>query len=147
MDMDSFNQASIAPIMEAVDIADILVIGFSTFTERVLFDPRTSGTAGPWVQVVLPVGNVEERVRELRRLRPGLPDPERFVFFVWPRSVAALVELGVWERAMRRVRVPEHPEIEVIARDTLGQLLRLEQEELINAITGTKYKTLWERKP
>lgn len=146
MDMDTFNSESIQPILEAVDVADILVIGFNTFPERVLFDPRESATLGPWVKVVQPLSNVEERIRELRSLRPGLPDPERFVFFVWPRSVGTLVELGVWERAMQRVRSPRHPEIELTAREALGELLQLEHAETVAAIRGTRYKTLWERK-
>lgn len=146
MDMDSFLQANLGPLLEAVDIADVLVIGFSTFAERLLVDPRTTSMLGPYVRVVQPVSNVEERVRELRALRPGLPDPERFVFFVWPRSVGALVELGVWERVLGRLRSAEHPAGERDAQRALRELVELEHAEIVAAIQGTRYRTLWERK-
>ncbi|MCX6020326.1 MAG: hypothetical protein NTZ05_01075 [Chloroflexi bacterium] len=146
MDMEGFIRANIEAMLEAIDAADVFVIGFSAFPERLLADPRVSERVGPYIAVVQPVSAVEERLRELRQLRPGLPDPQRFVFFVWPRSVASLVECGLWERMMARLRSPRHPAIEVESRRALGALLDREHTELIEAISGRRYRTLWERR-
>ena len=146
MDMEGFIRANITAMLEAIDAADVLVIGFTAFPERLLADPRVSERVGPYIAVVEPVSAVEERLRELRQLRPGLPDPERFVFFVWPRSISSLVESGLWERMMTRLRSPRHPAIEIESRRALGALLDREHAELIEAISGQRYRTLWERR-
>ena len=67
--------------IRAIRESDVLVVGFQCLAERLLIDSRRNDQVGPYVRVVQPVRSPQERLRQLRELRPGFNDPESFVFF------------------------------------------------------------------
>ncbi|MBI4499138.1 MAG: hypothetical protein HY689_14710 [Chloroflexi bacterium] len=73
----------------------------------------------------------------MRSLRPRFGDPERFVFFIWPKWVSTLQELGVWGRILDRVLAAEHPQVEAQCQEALRELSLLEYREIVRAITET----------
>lgn len=145
MDMDNLISINLEQVTRAVDAAEVLVVGFTLFPERLLVDTRWSGYDPPLIKVAAPVSSVEERLKELHELRPRFPDPERFVFFVWPKSVATLESLGVWERIVQRCSAPGHEGVQEGCRVALSELHRLEREEIGQAIHGPQYRSLWAR--
>lgn len=145
MDMDNFISINLQQVTRAVEAADVLIVGFTLFPERLLADTRWSSYDPPMIKVVAPVASVEERLVELRELRPRFPDPERFIFFVWPRGIATLESLGVWERIVQRCNASGHADVQEACRVALKELRRLEREEIIQAIHGSRYRSLWAR--
>ena len=130
----------IGEVREAIAQSDLLVVGFRGFPERLLVDSRTSGSIGPMVRVVEPLGGVEERLHWLGRHRPQFGMPQRFIFFVWPRSVGFLEETGV-AGALREHVAPGDGPSQLSA--ALGELHALERAANRAAVSGDQWRTLW----
>src|SRR5438067_2163361 len=75
----------LAPILNAIDTADVLIVRFPFFDKRLLIDVRPSEVDPPAVQLVAQASGIEERFRSVKQARPRLPVPERIVSFQWPR--------------------------------------------------------------
>lgn len=146
MDVGDYMRSNLDRMFEIVDTAEVLTIGFSLFTERLLTDFRFSDLEAPLIKVVQPLGSADERMKELKRQRPSLGSPERFFFFVWPRSVEAFVEFGLWQRIADRVEVTNHSGLGNTVSEALEVLRQLERDEKLQAIRGPRYRTLWQRK-
>ena len=106
--MDNDFHIDIPEILSVVDTSEVLVIRFAVMPKRLLVDARFDALEGPLVKAVGPVGGVEERLRELRRLRPRFHLPERIMSFLWPKSVVSLQRLGVWQHIVDRCRASGH---------------------------------------
>lgn len=128
-------------VREAIQRADLLVVGFRSFQERLLIDSRTAGPTGPMVRVVEPLGGVDERMHWLGKNRPQFGMPQRFTFFVWPHSIGYLQESGVAETLYDSVRVDDG----VVQLDAaFSELRRLERDGQRAAVRGDDtWKTLW----
>ena len=128
----------------AIAEAEVLVVQFGWLAERLLVDARTSQTAGPYVRVVQPVRTPQERIRQLRELRPGFNDPEAFLFFPWGGRVEAFVAAGLFERIVERCGDDKQARSD--CQTALQTLLQLDREDLRQAILGgEKYHTLYHR--
>ena len=130
--------------MRAIREADVVVIGFGWLSERLLIDGRRNESVGPYVRVVEPVRSPQDRVRQLRKLRPGFGDPESFVFFPWAGRVDSFVAAGLFERILDRCDGDQTAADD--ARTALRKLFELDREDMRQAIAGgEKYHTLYER--
>jgi hypothetical protein len=133
----------LAEVEKIVDLCDVFTIMFRTFPERLLVDSRTSPQDGPLVAVVEPVATVEERYHWLGRKRPSFGPPERFMFFLWPHSIAFLEDCGVAARIRRGCEASGGPAA-VAMFD--GALAKLRQEEWLAtraAIIGENCRSIW----
>jgi hypothetical protein len=131
-------------VNEVLDRADVLTIGFTTFSERLLIDARASGADGPMVAIVGPVGSVQERYHWLGRHRPGFGAPEAFSFFVWPHTVRTLRERDVLAVMRDRLASTSNDAIAVLDQ-VLERLSELESDAFRAAIRGDEpWKAVWE---
>ncbi len=147
MAMDMEYPIDLDEVSNIIDTAEVVVVRFSTVGKRLLLDFRTSASDRPLIRVVRRVRSAEERFRDLKRLRPGLVLPEQIVSFHWPKLVAALERHGVLERVIKRCDAAGHSEMASEVRRVVEELKVLEREELVNAIRGEQYQTLWQRTP
>jgi hypothetical protein len=133
----------LAEVEKVVDLCDVFTIMFRLFPERLLVDSRTSEQDGPLVAVVGPVATVEERYHWLSRKRPSFGPPERFMFFLWPHTIAFLEQCSIVARIRRRCEATGG----LAAVAMLDRALaKLRQEEWLStkaAITGENYRSLW----
>ena len=147
MDAEELLKAEVAEALRLIEEADVIVIAFSHFDERLLIDVRSNALDGPYIRVVQPLGSAEERLRELHRVRPSFPDTDKLAFFAWPRSINGLKDLGIWALLHQRVTAGNAPEAEGQLGTAFNELKRLEEAETLEAIGGTtRYRSLWERK-
>ena len=133
----------LAEVEKVVDLCDVFTIIFQTFPERLLVDNRVSPQEGPLVAVVEPVATVEERYHWLGRKRPSFGPPERFMFFLWPHSIALLEQCGVVARIRCRCEATERPEALSMFDRALTDLREKERRATRAAITGENYRTIW----
>ena len=130
---------------EVLRKADIVTIGFSLFTDRLLIDTRTNQFEGPLVALVGPVETVQERYQWLGQHRGTFGAPEAFSFFVWPKTVRNMVErdaLGQLRDRLAASSAEAADELDV----QLNRLVRLERDEFGQAIRGEgTWKSLWQR--
>ena len=133
-------------LRKVVDKCDVFTIGFRLFPERLIVDTRTSGDQGPMIEVVEPVGTVEERFFWLGQRRPQFGVPESFTFFVWPHSVRYLEESGMMDRIRQRIYPldTEDGRLGQSVAESMWNLILRERKATFDAITGQNYHTLWE---
>ncbi len=134
---------NLAEVEKVVDLCDVFTIVFRLFPERLLVDSRTSSQDGPLVALVEPVATVEERYHWLGRKRPSFGPPERFMFFLWPHSIAMLEQCGVVARIRHRCEATESPEAASTFDGVMAILRERERQATRAAITGEDYRTLW----
>jgi hypothetical protein len=127
--------------------ADVLIVGFNLFAERMLIDARTTDKEGPLVAIVEPVGGIQERYLWLGKHRGDFGAPEAFSFFVWPHTVRSFVERNVLATMRARLNAVSSASDDVLDR-TLERLLALEREAFRNAIRGEEpWRALWTKQP
>ncbi len=141
--MDSDFVFDLDEIMNTITTAEVMSIFFPTFRKSVIIDIRTSADERPMVKVMPMVASPQERLRSIRRLRPGFPRVHNLTVVPWPRYVDSLVTLGLWERIVRRFRESNDEEMVQRCEDVLSELKRLEKEEMVAVIRGENYQTIW----
>ena len=130
--------------VEAVDGADIFVLGFPFCEERLLIDLRPDEHSAPLVGMVEPVGNAQDRIEWLNSRRPGLTPPDSFLFFVWPHSTEYLDAAPILGTARERVRLEQGIDISDDLAQALVELRRLEAQHTLDAIGGGEgFETIW----
>jgi hypothetical protein len=131
----------LSEVLNVVNTAEVFVVMFQLFERRLLVDTRTSSGEMPMIRMVDRVRSSEERFRELHRIRPRLPSPERIVAFQWHRSIRTLVESGVWAAIESRLSSLGASENTIMA--VLHELQWEERQEEIKAVRGEEpYRTL-----
>lgn len=130
----------------AVDDGEVIVVGFEMTSKRLLIDLRADDHSPPLMEVVDPLANAQERNEWLSERRPGVPLPERFVFFVWPHSVELLGNSPLFSRSRERVSREQGIDLSNDIEEVRRDLARREQDDTWRALTGGEgYQTLWSR--
>ncbi|MDO8689719.1 MAG: hypothetical protein Q7R39_06860 [Dehalococcoidia bacterium] len=142
--MDTEFPVNVSQVTRVVDEAEVFVVGFMLFPERLLVDARATPDEGPIVKIVPTVSSLDERYQWMRENRPNFPLPERLIFFVWPRSVSALERLSIWARILDRLESLGSGVGQDCARALL-ELQRLERAQAVAAVAGDGYGAIWER--
>lgn len=136
-------QVDVAALRERLERADLVVIGFHAFAERLLLDARSSPAEGPLVAVVAPVASMRERHAWLERHRAAFGQPDGFTFAVWPHSIALLREDEVLAPMSARMAAVSN-EAELAMSRALARLRVLERRALREAVRGgPAWETLW----
>lgn len=130
-------------IAATIRSSDVVVLRFVAVGQRLLLDLRTSESEGPLIRVVRPVSSVQERYKDLRRLRPRFALPERIVALWWPRFARSLAASDVWSEVVARLHTSGHPSAVAGASAAIDELVRLERCATLDAIAGEGYRTLW----
>ena len=85
----------------------------------------------------------EERFQSLLKMRPRFGRPDSITIIPWPKYATSLIELGIWDRVVRRYADTGSPASVRECERCHAELVKLEREELRRAITGEQYETLW----
>jgi hypothetical protein len=145
--MDNDYVLNLDEIMRTIETAEVIRIRFGLLDKRLLIDNRFNELEGPLVKAVSRSGSSEESFRNLKRLRPRFPLPERMTAIWWPKYVNTLYTSGVWSAIVRRVADSGFTDAVRQCDDALRELLKLEREEIRNAIKGEGFQTIWPRTP
>ncbi|MDA0770351.1 MAG: hypothetical protein BZY79_00085 [SAR202 cluster bacterium Casp-Chloro-G4] len=141
--MDNDFVFDLDEIMSSINTAEVMSIFFPTFRKSVVIDTRSNVDARPMVKIMPMVASPQERLRSIRRLRPGFPRVHNLTVVPWPRYVDSLVNLGLWERIVRRFQDSGDTEMVRQCENVLSDLIRMEKEEMAAVIRGENYQTIW----
>lgn len=130
-------------VIQNVSEAEVMSVFFPTFRRALIVDTRTNDSVGPFVRLMPMARSPQDRMRSIRRLRPQFPRPTNLTLIPWQRYVDSLVESGVWDQIVDRVRQSGHESAVAACRDALSELRQMERDELVSAITGRNYHTIW----
>jgi hypothetical protein len=143
--MDNDYAINLDEIMRTIEQADVLRIRFLLLDKRLLIDNRFNEFEGPLIKIVPRAGSSEESFRNLKRLRPRFPLPDRMTAIWWPKYINTLRTSGVWDCVVRRVAESGYQDSIDQCETVLQELLELERTEVRNAIAGKGYQTIWQR--
>ncbi len=141
--MDDEFVFNLDEVMTTIDDAEVMSLFFPTFRKAVVIDTRSHDGEGPMVRILPMAASPQERLRTIRRLRPGLPRLRTLTLIPWPRYVESLVGLGVWDRIVNRLRASGHDEVVQHCDAVLQDLRNLERLELAAVVRGENYHTVW----
>ena len=143
--MNSDFMFDIDGMIRSIDSADVISIFFPSFRKALVVDPRSNERHSAMVQIAQMASSPQERLRLIRRQRPGLPRVRNLAVIPWTRYVDSLVRLGLTDRIVNRLEDSGDEEaLEEFGR-AMSELREMERNELENAITGKNYHTMWER--
>ncbi|HLF76820.1 MAG TPA: hypothetical protein VJB57_04960 [Dehalococcoidia bacterium] len=143
--MDNDYVLNLDDILRTIDSADVVRIRFLLLDKRLLIDNRHNEFDGPLIKVVNRAGSSEESFRNLKRLRPRFPLPDKMTAIWWPKYVNTLYSTGVWGAIKRRVADTGFTDSVRQCDEVLRELLALERQEIRNAISGEGFQTIWQR--
>ncbi len=132
-------------VTKVIDAAEVLVVRFAILDKRLLVDTRTSDKDGPFIAVVPKAGSIEERFKSLKRLRPLFPLPEKIMSFTWPRHVDTFRNCGLWDKIESRLTSLGGEPMSERCSEVFKELATEERTEVMAAIRGEGYQSLWER--
>ena len=141
--MDTEYHLDYGAILKTVREADVVTFRFVTVPTRLLIDNRFSEADPPMLKLVPKAGSAEERFKSLKVLRPRFRLPRNISAIGWPRYINGLVDSGVWDAITRRIVDNGFPAAAGECDELLQELRRLERLEMVNAIGGEGYRTLW----
>jgi hypothetical protein len=143
--MDNDFAIDIDAIFQVIDKADVITVRFLILPKCLLIDARCSESEGPLIKPVPRAASLEERFKSIKQLRPRFRLPEKITAIWWPKHVRELVTCGVWDRIVQRLTSAGFPEADEKCQEVLDELVRQEEQEIVNAIAGRGYHCLWER--
>jgi hypothetical protein len=143
--MDNDYALNLDEILRTIETVEVLRIRFLLLDKRLLIDNRFNEFEGPMLKIVPRASSSEESFRNLRRLRPRFPLPERMTAIWWPKYISTLHTSGVWPALVRRVADTGFTDSVHQCDDILRELLALERQEIRNAISGEGFQTIWAR--
>lgn len=141
--MDNAYHLDLDAIAKTIRNSDVVAMRFVTVPMRLLIDNRFSDVDPPMVKLVPRAATAEERFKSVKVLRPRFRLPKKISAIWWPRYVQSLVDTGVWDHIVRRIAENGFDAVADGCDELLEDLRRLERLEMVNAISGEGYRTLW----
>ena len=141
--MDDSLINELGEMLENVETAEVISLFFPGFRKAVIIDTRESATEGPMVCIMAMAASPQERLKVIRRVRPGFPKPLTLTLIPWPRYVESLIRLGIWECIVNRFLESGHDQVAATCYTILDELRRLEKSGLASVVRGENYHTLW----
>ena len=130
-------------VLSNVSGTEVISMFFPTFRRALVIDTRSNDTDGPMLRVMPMAASPQERMRSIRRLRPGFPRLQSLTLIPWSRYVDSLVRLGVWEQLAQRLEASGLKDAGLVCDSVLGELKRLEKAEMAAVVLGENYHTIW----
>ena len=143
--LDSGIELDLERVVQNIDEADVITIYFPLLGKTLILDTRRNEHAGPLITLVPIAQDSIDRYRSFRRLRPSFPRPESISMIPWTHRIDSLARLGIWSHVVARVQdvSPDPCAFVEVADSCLCELRDLEVRELLRAVSGEQYQTLW----
>lgn len=143
--MDNDYALNLDDILHTLETAEVIRIRFPLLDKRLLIDNRYNELEGPLVRLVSRSGSSEESFRNLKRMRPRFPLPEKMTAIHWPKYVNTMYTTGVWNAIVTRVADTGYADSVRQCDEALSELMQLEKRQIRNAIVGEGFQTVWQR--
>jgi hypothetical protein len=143
--MDNEYVLNMEEVLQTIAQADVVRIRFLLLEKRLLIDNRFNEFDGPMLRLVSRAGSSEESFRNLKRMRPRFPLPDKMTAIWWPKYVNTLTTSGVWPALVQRITDSGFTDAMRQCEEVLQELQALERQEIRNAISGEGFQTIWQR--
>jgi hypothetical protein len=143
MAMDGDFYINIEETFQRISSAEVITVFFPRLGKTLLVDVRIDSDTDPLVQVVQKADGPEDRIRRLQRMRPQFPRPDAVAMIVWSHQLSSLERCGVIEQIRDRLVLTDRLNVVTQLDESLKMIAELERAEIVKAITGDQYHTLW----
>jgi hypothetical protein len=143
--LDSGIDLDLDRVAQNIDEADVITIYFPLLGKTLIMDARCNDSAGPMISLVPIARDSIDRYRSFRLLRPQFDRPESISMIPWTNRVDSLARMGVWPRILARLEtlLGNDRDLQERADACLCELGQLEIREMLRAVSGDQYHTLW----
>ncbi|MSQ11595.1 MAG: hypothetical protein EXR48_02685 [Dehalococcoidia bacterium] len=141
--MNGDHHADPEEIIKALKEAATFSFFFPALRKTLLVDLRSNAASAPFVKLLPMARTPEERIQYLNRMRPNLPKLTTFAPIPWTRGVRSLETTGVLRVLLELVAASGDAAAVRTVQEVVHELLRLEQVELVAAVRGDSYQTIW----
>ena len=141
--MEGDFELDVNEILIDISEAEVLSIFFPMFRKSLVVDLRSTEHSGPMVKIMPMVASPQERMRAIRRLRPGFPRRHSLSVIGWPRYVESLETHGIWQQLIDQLAKAGHPSPGEFMPQVMEELRRQEKAELARVVMGQNYHTIW----
>src|SRR4029453_1758738 len=124
--MDNDYVLNLDDILHTIETADVVRIRFLLLEKRLLLDNRYNEFEGPLIRLVNRSGSSEESFRNLKRMRPRFPLPDKMTAIWWPKYVNTLQSTGVWQAILQRIADTGYQDSMKQCEEVMSELLVLE---------------------
>ena len=145
MERDDFA-VDLEELFNDIDNAEVVSISFPTFDRSAVFDMRSNESDGPMLRLMPMVSSPRERIRSVRRLRPGFPRAkwiDRHTVAWIRRHPRPDRHLGQARRKVLSFRLKPTRDALDTCDSVLKELRQSEKAEMTAAILGDNYHTIW----
>ena len=132
-------------VFKFISNADVMAVFFPKFGQSVVIDIRVKDGEPPLIKVVPMAHSIADRLRSIKRMRPGLPRPQDIVAVPWVGYVEAIKTSGLWDKIADRIEQSGYVEALDKFEQSFDELVGMERRELAQLIMGDHYETLWAR--
>ncbi len=141
--MDEDFDNDIDTVKSKISNAEVLSLFFPMLRNSLIIDYRCDETNKPFVRLMPMAASPQERLRSIRRLRPGLPRLQSLTLIPWPRYIDSLIDQGIWDLLTKKFEdFGQHDSVAQIEKIFL-ELKHLEELEYAAVIKGENFHTLW----
>ncbi len=143
--MDFGYGSGVDGVFKFISNSDVLAVFFPKFGQSIVIDVRQKEGEPALVRVVPMARSIADRLRTIKRMRPGLPRPQDIVAVPWVGYVDAMKTSGLWSKIVDRIEKSGYTDALEDADRAFNELVRFERRELAQLIMGEQYETLWAR--
>lgn len=132
-------------IIEALRTAEVISVFFVRVGRSMILDSRSA--LGVEAAIILDdiVSTPQARLQSFRRLRPGLPLPDRLTLAPWTGAIRDFSERGMLDALLERCLREGGPPLRAAAEGAYQQLVNLERKYLRDLVRGVGMQTIWQR--
>ena len=91
------------------------------------------------------VKSISSRAKVLRRARPSYPRIQEILCIPWVGYVETIKSAGLLKQLILRIKKTDSSEAVNSAKEAYKQLLYIQQQDLIQLLSGDRYDTVWTR--
>lgn len=143
--MEQFEGDFSERMMDAMKTAEVISFFFVRVGKSLIVDYRCDVGVLPAVILDDIVSSPRARLQSFRRLRSGLPLPERLTLAPWGSAVREFREQGLLDGLLARCEDEGGPTLRSAATSSFHQLEKLEQKYLRDLVRGVGMETIWQR--
>ncbi len=141
--MDEDFDIDIDDVKSKIANAETLSLFFPMLRSSLIIDYRCDNANKSFLKIMPMVASPQERLRTIRRLRPGLPRLQSFILIPWARYIDSLRDQGIWDLLTKKFEdLTQHDSLVDIEKIFL-ELKRLEKLEYASIVMGDNFHTLW----
>ncbi len=144
--LDNIVEIDIDLIKQNIQEADVVAFFFPLLEKSLVADFRLGDTCDPVIYLAPIAESYADRYLSISEHRPDLSNPKSFSAIPWRNRVNSLESFGLWDVLIKRLAELDDittPQLIDLANDNLKMLKSIEFNEVLRAITGDTYKTIW----